>query len=213
MLGLVLILLIAIWLAFYKPRPVDDTEHMSQSLRKYWQVAHSSLKDQKYVRAEKALLSILRVDERNATAYNRLGILYAKQGKFIEAVECFEIAQSLEANPSNLHNVGLIYFKAGDYSKAALAFEQALEMEDTVAIRYIAYAKVQEKIGDFKKMTEALEKAVELEENPQTLKMLATAYDQTGQSRLANDLREKADKMIIRQVKPRRIIQKRRVIM
>lgn len=213
MFGLLLILAIALWLVFYEPRIIDGTDDDNQSLKKYWQVAHSSIKDQKYLRAEKALLSILRADERNATAYNRLGILYAKQGNFTEAIECFEIAQSLEANPSNLHNVGLIYFNAGDYSKAALAFEQAIEMEDTVAIRHIAYAKVQEKMGDFKKMTEALEKAVELEENPQTLKMLATAYDQTGQARLANDLREKADKMIIRQVKPRRLIQKRRVVM
>lgn len=213
MLGLLFILGIIAWLVLYKPSRSIEDEDTPGALTKYWQVAHSSIKEQKYLRAEKALLSILRVDERNSTAYNRLGILYAKQGSFNEAIECFEIAQSLEANPSNLHNVGLIYFNAGDYSKAALAFEQALEMEDTVAVRYIAYAKVQEKIGDFKKMTEALERAVELEENPTTLKMLATAYDQTGQHRLANDLRQKADKMIIKQVKPKRLIQRRKVVM
>lgn len=212
MLGLLFILGIALWLALRQTTTLSESK-ASESLTKYWQVAHSSFKERKYLRTERALLSILRVDERNSTAYNRLGILYAKQAKFKEAIECFEIAQSLEPNPSNLHNVGLIYFNAGDYSKAALAFEQALEMEDTVAVRYIAYAKVQEMIGDYKKMTEALEKAVELEENPQTLKMLAVAYDQTGQTQLANDLRAKANKMIIKQVKPLKTIQRRRVVM
>ena len=99
----------------------------------------------KYLRAEKALLTILRVDEKNATAYNRLGILYAKQKAYKDAIECFEIAQSLEPSASSLHNVGLIYYETENYEKASLAFEQALEMEDDLAARYIAYAKVQEK--------------------------------------------------------------------
>ena len=90
---------------------------------------------------------ILRVDEKNATAYNRLGILYAKQRAYKDAIECFEIAQSLEPSASSLHNVGLIYYETENYEKASLAFEQALDMEDDLAARYIAYAKVQEKLG------------------------------------------------------------------
>lgn len=218
MIGLGLIVLTGLWVILYKPSynsllSAASSDKDSEALRRYWQDAYQSLRGRKYLRAEKALLNILRVDERNATAYNRLGILYAKQGTFREAIECFEIAQSLEANPSNLHNAGLIYYKVGEYSKAALAFEQAISAEDDVAIRYIAYAKVQEKLGEFDKMTEALEKAVELDENPQTLKLLATAYDQTSQSHLANELRDKAEKMIIKQVKPLKVQQRRKVIM
>lgn len=216
MLGLIVILVLGLGLFFYKPRHLNTTPNNDEDmavLGRYWQDAYSSLKDKKYLRAEKALLNILRIDERNATAYNRLGILYAKQNALRESIECFEIAQSLEANPSNLHNVGLIYYNVGDYSKAALAFEQALAVEDNIAIRHIAYAKVQEKLGNLTKMTEALEKAVELEENPQSLRMLASAYEQTGQTHLAADLRTKAEKMIIKQVKPLKVRQQRKVIM
>lgn len=218
MIGLALIALLGLWVVFYKPSyssliSANNDGKDAEVVKRYWQDAYQSLRGKRYLRAEKALLNILRVDERNATAYNRLGILYAKQGTFREAIECFEIAQSLEANPSNLHNTGLIYYNVGEYSKAALAYEQAIAAEDNVAIRYIAYAKTQEKLGDFQKMTEALEKAVELDENPQTLKMLATAYDQTSQSHLANELREKAEKMIIKQVKPLRVRQRRKVVM
>ena len=125
-----------------------------------------------------------------------MGILYAKQRAYKDAIECFEIAQSLEPSASSLHNVGLIYYETENYEKASLAFEQALEMEDDLAARYIAYARVQDKIGNTKKVINALEKAVELEPIPQTLKILAEAYDNAGQAELAAELRKKATKML-----------------
>ena len=129
-------------------------------LEKLWEIAHQGIQEKKYLRAEKALLTILRVDERSATAYNRLGILYAKQRAYADAIECFEIAQSLEPSASSLHNVGLIYYETGQFEKAAIAFEQAIELESGLAARYIAYAKVQEKLHHNKRMIEALERAV-----------------------------------------------------
>lgn len=185
---------------------------ISEKLDRLWDVAQESLRDRKYLRAEKALLTILRVDERNATAYNRLGILYAKQQAYKDAIECFEIAQSLEPSSSSLHNVGLIYYETKHYEKAALAFEQALAMEEGLAARHIAYAKVQEKLGRNKKMIESLERAVELDPIPQTLAILADAYERNGQEELASGLREKAAKMIIPQGQPKRIRQVRRVM-
>ncbi|MNL51096.1 Photosystem I assembly protein Ycf3 [compost metagenome] len=155
----------------------------------------------------------MRVDERNATAYNRLGILYAKQQAFKDAIECFEIAQSLEPSASSLHNVGLIYFETKSYEKAALAFEQALAMEGDLSARHIAYAKVQEKLGNDKKMITSLERAVELDPIPQTLNILADAYERTGQTEIATSLREKSAKMIIPQNQPKRVRQPRRVVM
>lgn len=186
---------------------------LADRLDKLWQVAHASLREKKYLRAEKALLTILRVDERNSTAYNRLGILYAKQRAYEDAIECFEIAQSLEPSASSLHNVGLIYYETGQYDKAALAFEQALEMESDLAARHIAYAKVQEKLGNDKKMIESLEKAVEIEANPQSLGILADSYQRIGEQALADKLRKKIDGMIVPAGTPQRIQQPRKVIM
>lgn len=191
----------------------DLPSRLSDKLDRLWVIAQDSLKERKYLRAEKALLMILRVDERNATAYNRLGILYAKQQAFEDAIECFEIAQSLEPSASSLHNVGLIYFETERYDKAALAFEQALSIEDDLAARHIAYAKVQEKLGHNKRMISALERAVDLEKNPQTLSILADAYERTGQQELSIGLREQAAKMIIPQGKQRRVKQPRRIVM
>ena len=217
MLGLLLIVAIAVW-ALYQSQPSSEIDadlpvKVSEKLGQLWSIAQDSLQTDKYLRAEKALLTILRIDERNASAYNRLGILYAKQRSLADAIECFEIAQSLEPSASSLHNVGLIYYETGNYEKAALAFEQALEMDSELPSRHIAYAKVQEKLGNSKKMIESLEKAVELDPVPQTLNILADAYEKTGEPELANRLREKAAKMIIPKGKPRLVKQPRRVIM
>lgn len=216
MLGIVLIGIFGFWAIWHRQTideiVIDLPTKVSGKLDRLWEIAQQALGERKYLRAEKALLTILRFDERNSTAYNRLGILYAKQQAFKDAIECFEIAQSLEPSASSLHNVGLIYYETKNYEKAALAFEQALEMESDLASRHIAYAKVQEKLDRPKKMIEALEKAVELEQNPQTLNILADAYDRSGQVELAVRLREKAAKMIIPQGQPRRVRQPRRVM-
>lgn len=217
MLAILVLLGFGIWTVLYSREPgevdKDIPSKLSSKLDQLWNIAQDSLKERKYLRAEKALLTILRVDERNATAYNRLGILYAGQKAYEDAIECFEIAQSLEPSASSLHNVGLIYFETGSYEKAALAFEQALEMEDDLAARYIAYAKVLERLGRTKRMIEMLEKAVDLEPVPQTLTILADAYDHSGQTDLAAGLREKVVKMRAAQNTPRITRPARRVVM
>ena len=218
MLGLLLVVAFGVWVILYQ-KPIDEEGNelpskISSRLDRLWSIAQEGLRDKKYLRAEKALLTILRVDERNATAYNRLGILYAKQRAYEDAIECFEIAQSLEPSASSLHNVGLIYYETKRYEKAALAFEQALNLESDLAARYVAYAKVQEKLGNTKKMTEALERAVELEPNPKSLNILADAYESDGREELAASIREKAARMILPAGLPKRIKRPaRRVVM
>lgn len=217
MLGLIIVALFGGMLIYYRGLPSNPAlelpAKLSERLDKLWEVAQQSLRDRKYLRAEKALLTILRVDERNATAYNRLGILYAKQQEYKDAIECFEIAQSLEPSASSLHNVGLIYYETGNYPKAALAFEQALEMESDLSARHIAYAKVQEKLGYEKKMIESLERAVEIDPIPQTLNILADAYERIGEQELSLRLREKAARMILPPGKSKRVNQPRKVVM
>lgn len=201
-------------------RSQDQTElepsaphRFADKLDKLWDIAQESLRERKYLRAEKALLTILRVDERNATAYNRLGILYAKQHAYKDAIECFEIAQSLEPSASSLHNVGLIYYETEDYDKAALAFEQALAMEADHAARHIAYAKVHEKLGHTKQMFESLEQAVALEPSIQSYNILADAYERHDRLEDATAIRQRLQRAAARHNTPTRVVQKRRVVM
>ena len=197
MYALIALFLIAMAIVFYPNHQEVERKpsRLEEQLNKLWDISLGAIKDKKYLRAEKALLTILRFDERNARAYNRLGILYAKQGQLDDAVECFEITQSLAPSPSSLHNVGLIYYEVGKYERAAQAFEQALQLEGNVASRHISYAKVLEKLGDTKRMIRELETAVDLERNPQSLGLLADALSRIGENDRAEKLRKLASRM------------------
>ena len=180
-------------------------------LGKLWDIAHQGMRENRFLRAEKALLTILKIDEKNAAAYNRLGILYAKQKEYRDAIDCFEIASSIEATPSSLHNLGLIYYETENYEKAAVAFEQALKLEDNLAARHVAYAKVQEKLGNDKLMFQELEKAAELEPNRETYTLLFKAY-------MNHDMQAEADliadrlKKLKAPARAKRILRPRRVV-
>ncbi len=185
---------------------------ISDKLGKLWDIAHQGMRENRFLRAEKALLTILKIDERNASAYNRLGILYAKQKEYKDAIDCFEIASSIEATPSSLHNLGLIYYETENYEKAAIAFEQALKLEEELAARHIAYAKVQEKLGNTKLMLQELERAVELEPNKETFHLLIKAYEAAGMAPEADQLKDKLKKLVVPAGRPKRILRPRKVV-
>lgn len=191
---------------------VDVSKKVGSRLGKLWDIAHQGMRENRFLRAEKALLTILKIDEKNAAAYNRLGILYAKQKEYRDAIDCFEIASSVEATPSSLHNLGLIYYETENYEKAAIAFEQALKMEDGLAARHIAYAKVQEKLNNDKLMFQELEKAVELEPNKETLTLLHKAYLSRSHQAEADIVEDRLKKLIVPSGKAKRVVRPRRVV-
>lgn len=188
------------------PRKISDR------LGKLWDIAHQGMRENRLLRAEKALLTILKIDEKNAAAYNRLGILYAKQKEYKDAIDCFEIASSIEPTASSLHNLGLIYYETENYPNAATAFEKAIEMEGDLAARHIAYAKVQEKLGNSKLMIQELERAIELEPNKESYGLLAGAYRHMGMDEQALEIETKIQKLIVPSGAPKRIARPKRVV-
>jgi tetratricopeptide (TPR) repeat protein len=170
------------------------------------------MRENRFLRAEKALLTILKIDEKNAAAYNRLGILYAKQKEYKDAIDCFEIASSIEATASSLHNLGLIYYETENYQKAAIAFEQALKLEDDFAARHIAYAKVLEKLGNIKLMFEELQRAVELEPNKESYTLLMKAFESQGMQAEADQIASRLQKLVVPAGRPKRVLRPRKVV-
>ncbi len=212
------LLIIVVFGAFaYRNATVHDDEFANVSRRvgdrlgKLWDIAHQGMRENRFLRAEKALLTILKIDEKNAAAYNRLGILYAKQKEFRDAIDCFEIASSIESTPSSLHNLGLIYYETENYEKAAVAFEQAIKLDDKSAARHVAYAKIQDKLGNEKMVFQELEKAAELEPNRETFTLLHKAYADHGMAAEADIIADKL-KNLKPAAKRRRILRHRRVV-
>lgn len=197
----------------YKSDDLDEVPRkVGDKIGKLWDIAHQGMRENRFLRAEKALLTILKIDEKNAAAYNRLGILYAKQKEFRDAIDCFEIASSIEATPSSLHNLGLIYYETENYEKAGIAFEQALRLEEGLAARHVAYAKVNERLGNEKLMFSALERAVELEPNAETYTLLRDAYRDRDMADKAEEIENKLRTLIVPSGKPKRILRPRKVV-
>ena len=213
-----LLIIVAFVALAYQAATVHDDEFANVSRRvgdrlgRLWDIAHQGMRENRFLRAEKALLTILKIDEKNAAAYNRLGILYAKQKEYRDAIDCFEIASSIEATASSLHNLGLIYYETENYEKAAVAFEQALKLEDNLAARHVAYAKVQEKLGNDKLMFQELEKAAELEPNKETYTLLHKAYLSHGMQAEADLVEDRLKKLVVPSGRRRRILRPRRVV-
>lgn len=216
MLALALVIVFAL-LALSSSR-VRDTElspiplKISDQLSRLWDIAHQGMRENRLLRAEKALLTILKMDQKNAAAYNRLGILYAKQKEYKDAIDCFEIASSIEPTASSLHNLGLIYLETENYQKAAAAFEQALKLEDGLAARHIAYAKVNEKLGNDKIVIEELQKAADLEPNRESLTLLYKAYETRGMQEQAEEIEHRLHTLIVPSGQPKRIMRPKRVV-
>src|SRR3954465_14144475 len=205
------------WLSYRNSRLKGDefsdvSRKVGDRLGRLWDIPHKGMRENRFLRAEKALLTILKIDEKNAAAYNRLGMLYAKQKEDRDAIDCFEIASSMEATPSSLHNLGLIYYETENYEKAAIAFEQALKLEDGLAARHVAYAKVQEKLENDKLMFQELEKAAELEPNKETLTLLFKAYQSHGMAAEADLIEDRIKKLIVPAGRPKKILRPRRVV-
>lgn len=212
-----IIIVFFVILAFRNSEVHDDefanvSRKVGDKIGKLWDIAHHGMRDNRYLRAEKALLTILRIDEKNVAAYNRLGILYAKKKEYKDAIDCFEIASSIEPTSSSLHNLGLIYYETENYEKAAVAFEEALKLEDSLAARHVAYAKVQEKLNNMKLAISELNKAIELEPNQETYSLLYKTYLGQGMEEEAKEIEKKLKRVTRDKKRPRRILRPRKVV-
>jgi tetratricopeptide (TPR) repeat protein len=201
MIGLVIIILLSlmVWLAFHRLHLASQQDvtlpKNSQRMNKLWELVKEALKNERYESAERNLLNILKIDHKNTAAYNRLGIIYAKQQNFDEAIECFDIASSITPTASTLYNLGLVQYEKGYYQKASTTFERVVDLEPNTK-RYIAYAKALEKSNASKKVIDVLEKAAALDrKNPIVFELLAHGYQNNKQDELATKALKKAERL------------------
>lgn len=158
----------------------DKVLKVSIKLEKLWGAVQSLMNQRKFNKAEGLLLSIIKIDKYNASAYNRLGILYARSQKYDESIECFKTATKLEPSASSHHNLALIYFETSNYKSSLKHFKIAIKYDDQFAARFIAIAKVHEKLGNNEYVIKNLEIARKMEPSRQISKLLFNAYKNYG---------------------------------
>ena len=187
---------LSLWLLF-KENVVENysTNIMQGQFKRLWQDAYQNLVQNNVGRAERSLLALLKLDGRNVAAYNRLGIIYARQGLKKEAIECFEMSSSINPSAGSLHNLALVYFGNKQYQKAARVFEQAITREPNNPTRRIALAKVLEKMDDPKGAIKELEKAHKMSPGGPGSNMLIEAYKRVDAPDLASQVENEAKQL------------------
>ena len=206
LLGLIAIL--TIWQIESRLTADRRTKALSRQqarLERLWGLMLQKMRQDKLLEAEKILLTILRLDDKNAAAYNRLGILYARQKEFNDAISCFEIASTINLTASSLHNLGTIYYETEQYEKSSLAFKKAIELQDDLAVRYLNYAKSLERLGHQREMMTALEKVVNLEPTQEALAILKKTYQSLGYDDKANAINQQQKELIVATNRPQRL--------
>ncbi len=135
--------------------------------------------ERKWLAAEKAYLSVLKLDHKNVTAYVHLGIIYSTQKNMPDAIECFTIATRLRPSGSTYQNLALAFYDNHNYIKAAATYEKAI-MFEPAAQRYVGLAKTHVKLHNLPAAALAFEHAANLDPSKRILQRLADIYEQLG---------------------------------
>ena len=86
------------------------------------------------VKAEELLLIAHNLDKQNTNILQKLGVVFAIQGKVNEALDIFLQAEKIEPkNPHVLTNVGLTYNNLGFAQKGDQYIQKAIEIDPSVA--------------------------------------------------------------------------------
>lgn len=131
--------------------------------------------EKKWLAAEKAYLNVLKLDHKNVTAYNHLGIIYSTQKNLADAIECFQIASRIRPAGATFQNLAMAYYENRNYVKSIAAFEKAIMFEPS-AQRYVGLSKAALKLKNPATSIQALEQAAKLEPTKRILQLLANAY-------------------------------------
>ena len=174
------------WLGGRQPTP--EMNRRQARINRLYQQALEAMRQKQFDKAEKDLLSVLKIDDKNAAAYTRLGIICSNRNSNRDAIICLEIARALQPSTSSLHNLGVIYEKTGQLQKAQIALKQAVDSDNQSAIRYLEYAKILQKLGQNEEMLKALEKACQLEPSKEIYLLTLRAYQRLGRKKEAEKI-------------------------
>jgi len=84
--------------------------------------------------AENYYKEVLEINPQHFEAYNNLGLLYDKTGKYHEAKNCYEKAIEIEPKDSQIHNnLGIIYNQLGEFDMAKKSYIAALNIQPNFA--------------------------------------------------------------------------------
>ncbi len=88
---------------------------------------------QRYKEAKKSFESAIRIDARDAVAYNNIGVVYYAARKYNAAIKHYEKAISFDRNAASYYsNMGAAYFGKRRFDKAIENYSRAVELDPDI---------------------------------------------------------------------------------
>ena len=155
-------------------------------------------KDDLAMEAFKSSIAVKYFRERNSRPHNNLGLLFAKQGNYAEALRCYRVALSIDAgNLSARMNLAEALKNTGKYAEAKKELETILSVRSNKTIKaLLRYVEIlamapDKNVRDGPTAIKTMEKILEnskkqsQQTDPSHLELIAAALAETGNYREA----------------------------
>jgi len=115
-------------------------------------------------KAEKMYLKLLDKNSKDATLFNKLGLIYLADKNFKDAKSSLKQALKLEPeNDTFYNNLGLLYYEMGKYDDAIKTYEESIGINDKIASRLVNLGLAYFMNKKYRKAADAYERAVILD--------------------------------------------------
>lgn len=145
--------------------------------------------------AEQCFIEALKLDEKNVEAYRGLGKAYLDVEKYKEAIAIFKFLLKLAPRDDRAFNrLAMAYMGQNKYEDAARALEKAVEINNSLAIRFFDLGRLYQELERPAAALRNFQKAADIEPcNPKYLDQLLEISIITGDRRLAEDAYEQLE--------------------
>lgn len=139
----------------------DEVDDREKSLR---EKADEYIEQGQLRKAENVLLRMISEDPEDASAYNKLGMVYLKERNYKDARAALRQALKLEPDSDTFYNnLGLLYYQKGDYDEAIEAYEHSVEIDNKIPSRLVNLGLAYFMVKKYRKAADQFEKALILD--------------------------------------------------
>ncbi|MAT74022.1 hypothetical protein CMK14_02560 [Candidatus Poribacteria bacterium] len=131
-------------------------------------------------------------------AWSQLGRIYTKRQQWEKAITALQqLVALVPTNPAAHEALGFVYFNKGDYRQAGQHYQQIVQLSPDNATYRNSLGSIYLMLEQYQEAIQQLKVAAELApENPEIYRNLATAYQQAGEKKLAEETSWQYQKLI-----------------
>ena len=150
-------------------QPIEKIVHATTTADDFYQLGRYHQNQQRWAEAAAAYRSALEIEHNHIDARNRLGAIYAFEGKFNDAIDEFKSALAIAPDSAaSYNNLGYVFFLQYRYLDAVSAFEKSITLDAVNGRVFNNLGDAYVQLGLLAKSYQAFEKAEQLRASKET---------------------------------------------